>query len=338
MRAHRLGQPGLHPHRDQRRVRAGEQVGELLLGRAGRLAGVEHERRDEFGVVEARLGGQPVLQRQRRDPLLESLHHDRARLRSERLRFRRRVSLRERRLRDDPLCGVRLRFGLLGLAGQLFVDLFGRLVHERPRAEHHLHRLRPRQLPARSARPSLRRQRAHRHVARQAPLEPHQLVDVRAQQQLLQAAPHDHVHGLFAEALVVALRRPVLRAGARHERARARARTQPQRERRAPQRKRRDNRDRQPRLAGHAPHEGGEEPGGIHGHEASRWSRRRGELPGGAERRHRITPSRGAPPRRRPGTGARTGFRTRTARPQDRTGRSRLATGRRCARPHAARS
>ena len=67
----RFGEPGLHPHRDQRRVAAREQVGEARLRRARGLGRVEHDVRDEVRVFDARPRVQPVFERERHEARLE---------------------------------------------------------------------------------------------------------------------------------------------------------------------------------------------------------------------------------------------------------------------------
>ena len=69
----RLAQPGLQPHRDQRRVRRREQVREARLRLPRTARGVEDQRVDEVRVVELRRAGQvqPVLGVQRQQLLRE---------------------------------------------------------------------------------------------------------------------------------------------------------------------------------------------------------------------------------------------------------------------------
>ncbi len=66
-RALRFGETRLQAHRHERDVATGEQVGEALLGRAGRLARVEHDFGDEFVVFEAGRAFQAVADRERAD-------------------------------------------------------------------------------------------------------------------------------------------------------------------------------------------------------------------------------------------------------------------------------
>ncbi len=66
-RALGLAQARAQPHRDERGVGAREEVCEAPLRRTRGRGAVEHERVDEFGVLERRFGGDPVLDRERRD-------------------------------------------------------------------------------------------------------------------------------------------------------------------------------------------------------------------------------------------------------------------------------
>ena len=130
-----LGEPGLHAHRHERRFAPGEQVGELRSGRAGGLVGREHERGDEVRVLQARLGGHPVLERERDEPLLEAGHPD----------FAGRAASSLARAAPSPLARAAWETtwaawaawasALLVWLDQLLVDHFGGLVDERAGTE-----------------------------------------------------------------------------------------------------------------------------------------------------------------------------------------------------------
>jgi hypothetical protein len=264
VRVLRFAQPGLHPHGDERRVATREQVREALLRRARGLARVEHERGDEVVVAEARPRGQPVLQRERDEALLKARRRDLRGLLTERARFGGGEPAAQRRLRDGALRLLGLNLCLLGLVGELFVDLIDGLVDERPGAEDDLDGVLFRELPARSASPALGRERGRRNVAGEAPLEPDQPIDVFAQHELLQASLDEHLDRLFAEVLIEALRVLVLRARARDERARRRGRLQPQREPGSGETEHDRHGDHQSRTLGGTAGERGEETRGVH--------------------------------------------------------------------------
>ena len=164
-------------------------------------------------------------------------------------------------LRDHVGGGGGLGFGGFGLLDQLFVDHFGGLVDERAGTEHDLDRVGGGELAAGSRDPALARQGGYGDVPRQAPLQPQQPLEVRAQDQLLQVPVDEHLDRFFAEAVVVALRLTVFGAGAGDQRAGRRARTQGQRERhpaRRQQDRREQHRSRAPRGASR---ERGQQPG-----------------------------------------------------------------------------
>jgi hypothetical protein len=168
-------------------------------------------------------------------PYCRASRRDLAGLPAERARFGGAQPALQRSPRDGAFGLLGLRLGLLALAGQLFVDLVGRLVDERARPEHDLHGVTVRELAARPVHAALPRERRDGHVARQAALQADQPLQVFAQHELLQVAFDEHLDRLFAEVLIEALGVAVLRARARDERARRRRRLQPQRERRAGQ-------------------------------------------------------------------------------------------------------
>src|SRR5207237_7116821 len=119
----------------------------------------------EVAVADARLRRQAVLQGDRGHALLEAPGRDPGRLAAERARSRLRKAPCERGLPDHAFGLARLRLRLGGGQRQLFVDLVGCLVDERAGAEHHLDRVRPRQLAAWPVSPALTSQRACGYIA-----------------------------------------------------------------------------------------------------------------------------------------------------------------------------
>ncbi len=206
-----------------------------------------------------RLGGalRPYSRPQQLDLLGVAFERDLAGFFAELARFGGAAALRERRAADDLLVLPGLRLGLPALRGELLVDLFDRLVDEGARADHDLHGAQPPKLPAGTVEPALASEPGGGDLAREAPLEPHETADVGAEQQLLQSALHHHVHGLFAEGAVEALRGPVAGAGAPHEGVGGGAGVQTQRERGATQTERHRKHDHQQRPADGGAGEGG---------------------------------------------------------------------------------
>src|SRR6201995_1709432 len=90
-------------------------------------------------VVETWLGRQPVLQRERDEPLLKARCRDLARFLAETVRFFGGAPAMQGSLRHCPFGLLGLLFSLLALEGELFVDLVCGLVDERAWAEHDLH-------------------------------------------------------------------------------------------------------------------------------------------------------------------------------------------------------
>ena len=119
---------------------------------------------------------------------------------------------------------------LARLLRELFVEQRRGLVDEGAGPEHDLHGVRARELPAGTRGAALVRDRGRRQVAREAALESDEACEVCAQHELLEVALDEHLHGLFAEALIEALRRRILGARGRDERARGGRRMQAKRE------------------------------------------------------------------------------------------------------------
>ena len=260
-----VGQRLLQAHLDHRRAAVREQVGEARLRRAGAAAGVEHERRDEVGVVDLRHAGQPQpvlevdLQQLLEQPGVDDLLGRLGRLVLGGLR----AALAARDLARRAAGPLRLRLGLLRAQRQLLLDLADGRVHERAGAVDDLHRLGARERGA--GRPlAARRRRVGRLVARQAALEPDQRVEVLGQDEVGDVAAHQHDHGLLAEALAVALRGRVGVARAVHERVGGRARVERQRERGAHRRQRRHAGDDAGRPPGRGPDDPLECAGDVH--------------------------------------------------------------------------
>ncbi len=254
----RFARAGLQAHRDERGFAAREEVGEALLGGPGDLGGVvEHERGDEARVVEGRWRGEAVLRPHQRDLLDVVFERGLAGFSAELVRFGGGAAVGERRLADGPFGLAGLRLGAAALGGELFVDLLDGLVDERAGADHDLHGAQPPELPAGALVPTLVGQRGARDFAREAPLQPEQAFEVGAEQQLLQVALHHHVHGLFPEGAVVALRGAVGGAGAPDKRVGGGGGVQPQREGRAAQAEYRGEGDHQQRSTGRAAGESG---------------------------------------------------------------------------------
>jgi hypothetical protein len=232
------GQIRLEPDRDHRRVPRGEQVGELRLRHARARRVVEHDRRHEVGVVDARDIGDPVAQPQL-EHVLRELGADRLRRRpGQALLLGGRVAAlaREHARRPRRLAGLAL--GGVALLDELVDDPVDRGVDERRRPEHDLRRLEPGDLAA-DGRELLQRRAALlrvRRVAGQAALEPEHAAEVRGEHGVLQISAHEHDDRLVAEVVLEALR--VLEGGgaAVDERVGRRARLEPQRQRRAAER------------------------------------------------------------------------------------------------------
>ena len=227
----RVAQPGLQADRDHRRVGRREQVGEARLrhSRAVR-AGVEHDPRDELGVVDAGDVAEPVAQPELDHVLRELGVHGLGGRAREALLLGGRVAapLRERTRR--PRRALRLALGGGDPLGELVGDLVDRGVDEGGRAEHDLRGLQLGDLAAH------RRQAAEarlvvRHVAGQAALQPQHAAEVLRQQRVRELAAHQHDDGLVAEVLLEALGGLEGLRAAVHERVRRRARLQPQRQR-----------------------------------------------------------------------------------------------------------
>ena len=235
-RALRFAQPRPHAHRDQRRFAAGKEVGKALLGGARLLHGVvEHERVDEARIVERGRCTEAVLRPQQLELLGVAFARDLPGFFAEPARFGGAAALAEREATDCPvvLCGLFLRPA--ALRGEHPVDLFDGLVDEGARADHDLDGAESIQLGAGAVDPSLAGQPGGGDLAREASLEAQQAVDVGAQQHVLEVALHQHIHRLFPERAVVALRRSVASAGAPDEGVGRGARTQAQRQRGAAQ-------------------------------------------------------------------------------------------------------
>ncbi len=109
--------------------------------------------------------------------------------------------------------------------------------------------MRTRELPAGPIGAALLCKRLRGNPAREAALEARELLEVGAQNELLEIPVHHHIHGLFAEVGVVALRGAVVAGGAPHEGVRGGARAQTQRERRPPRSKRERDAEHQKRPA-----------------------------------------------------------------------------------------
>ncbi len=316
-----LREPRPQPRRDQRAVTAREEVGEALLRDPGPLRGVEDDVGDEFLVLQARCGGESVGERQRDELRAVARGGHLCCFLAELAHFRFAQPARASGAFDrlfSLLAGAGRR---LVEAGQLLLDLFGGLVEEGAGAEHDLDRAEFRQPPARSVHAALVRERRARHAPGEASLEAEQPLEVRTEHQLLQVAVDEHRDGLFAELAVEGLCAPVGGARSRDEAAGRSARLQPQREHGADD----------PQHRGEGQHEW-RPPRGATGE--------RGEQPRASHPTSAVgaTPCRAARPRRRPGTAARTGFRTRTAPRPVPIRRSGPSRARRCAPPRAARS
>jgi hypothetical protein len=244
-----VAQVRLQPDRDHRRVGRGEQVGEARL-RHARVAGaaVEDERGDEVGVVDARLAGDPVAQRQLKHVLRELRGDGLGGGAREALLLRRRVAapLGQLASRLGRAGGLLLRGGLA--LAQLVEDPVDRGVDERRRPEHDLRRLGLGDLAAygrQAAEPLL----VVRDVAGQAALQPQEAAEVVGQHGLRQLAAHQHHHRVVAEVLLEALGRLEAVRVAVDERVGRGARLKPQRERGAAQRQQRSHGQHRQRAA-----------------------------------------------------------------------------------------
>ena len=241
-----IGQVGAQAHLDESAARAREQIGEARLRHAHPARRVEHELRDEVGIVDSRQRADAVVEREAQRVAEVLGAHELARLAGQPLLDGLAAPLGGRELaRGRHGARLALRLGLL-LAGELLLDLADRLVDERARAVHDLHGLVLGQLRAGPVRAPRKLGHLARHVARDAALQAEQASEIRGEHELRQVLAYQHDHGVVAEALVEVLGGLEGRRVAAHQRVGRRARPQPERQHAPAHGEQPDQRDHQP--------------------------------------------------------------------------------------------